>query len=151
MKGTITAMAVAVALTAPAYGSGCDHEIVVPIDFQPGQDYWVHKGVGTTFSGTFMKGQSVIVEAAGGTQYLIEGLPDWIAKTSDPWQLSVEGPEGFTADSTLHANGERRGPGLCRRPMVDHRSVPCLHGAAGNSGQYDIIALLPSDPAACGR
>jgi hypothetical protein len=135
MKGPITAMAVALALAAPAYGSGCDHEIVVPIDFQPGQDYWVHKGAGTTFSGTFMTGQSVIVEAAGGTQYVIEGLSDWIAATSDPWQLSVEGPEGFTADSTLHANGEPPGEVLLKIPRTGKyviRIGPCAAwGAPG--------------------
>jgi hypothetical protein len=131
MKSTMVATALVFVLAAPAFGSTCDHEIVVPIKFQPGKDYWFHKGAGTTFSGTFQKGQSVIIEAAGGTQYPMDGLLHWIAATSDPWNLRVEGPGGFTTNSALHANGEPTGEVLFKIPRTGRYVAtvgPCVAG-----------------------
>jgi hypothetical protein len=91
----------------PAIASSCNHEIVVPIRFPAGKTEWVYRGAGTHYFGTFQKGQGLSIAAAGGTNYDTSGDLSWAARSNDPWQLTIEGPGGFTSfsqDGTLYVD-----------------------------------------------
>lgn len=101
------AVAVCAAIVAAPYtvsASSCNNSIVVPIQFKNSAQCWQHKGTGTHFYGQFLKGQSISVGAAGGTNYDTRGDLSWTIK--DPWQIFVEGPGGFSqlaSDGVLYA------------------------------------------------
>jgi hypothetical protein len=93
-------LALAGAMTAgPALASACNEEINVPIAFARGATQWVHRGPGTTYVGSFKKGQSLIIAGAGGTNYPATSDLRWMTASQDPWQLTLEGPGGFNANS----------------------------------------------------
>jgi hypothetical protein len=85
----------------PALASACNEEIVVQIAFARGATQWVHRGPGTTYVGYFKQGQRLTVAAAGGTQYTAASDLSWAKNSQDPWQLTVQGPGGFIANSPL--------------------------------------------------
>jgi hypothetical protein len=88
-----------------AFASGCNHEIVVPIRFPPGKLDWIHRGKGTHYFGNFRRGQSLSIAGAGGTNHDVGGDLSWASRSSDPWQLTIEGPGGFTMSSDVNNEG----------------------------------------------
>jgi hypothetical protein len=111
MKMRMSGWAIAAALVAaspPASASACKQEIFVSIRFSPGSSTWVHRGRGTHYVGTFSKGQSLDIAAAGGTNYDTSGDLSWATHSDDPWQLALEGPDrsviSESIDGTLHVD-----------------------------------------------
>jgi hypothetical protein len=103
MKMRMTGWAIAAVLVAgspPALASACKQEIFVPIRFPPGSATWVHRGRGTHYFGFFKKDQSLSIAGAGGTNYDTSGDLSWAAHSDDPWQLTLEGPNGFLVSSS---------------------------------------------------
>ena len=82
-----------------ALATACNKEIVVPIAFAPGATQWVHRGPGTTYVGTFKKGQSLTIAGAGGTSYPASSDLAWAKNSQDQWEISIAGPGGFSQDS----------------------------------------------------
>lgn len=82
-----------------AIASGCMKPIAVPIRFAAGSTCWRHSGTGTTFTGEFAARQHVTASAMGQTVNS-DGRRTWV--TTGPWQLSLTGPNGFSAS----ANGK---------------------------------------------
>ena len=76
------------------WASGCNQDIVVPIQFPAGASCWRHSGTGTTFTGVFGAHQHITASAIGQTTNS-DGTRTWI--TTGPWQLSLTGPGGFSA------------------------------------------------------
>lgn len=77
--------------------SGCMREIAVPVTFQQGAVCWWHAGAGTTFKGQFGRNQHVTAVAMGEENTSDAGnRPLTIAA---PWQLTLNGPHGFSANS----------------------------------------------------
>lgn len=95
----------AIAPAAPAFASSCNHEIVVPIKFSPGKTDWMFRGKGTHFFGSFQKGQSLAIGGAGGLNYDVGGDFSWTSEGPDPWQITIEGPGGFTQMTELDSPG----------------------------------------------
>jgi hypothetical protein len=94
-RALVAFLAAACLIPGLAFGSSCNHEIVVPIKFAVGKTEWVHRGVGTHYVGYFQKGQSLSIAGAGGTSYDTRGDLSWAASSDEPWQLSIQGPNGF--------------------------------------------------------
>ena len=84
---------IAAVCVAPStlHASGCNQDIVVPIQFSAGSTCWRHNGPGTTFNGQFAAHQHITASAIG-EMYSAGGKV-----TTGPWQLSVTGPGGFSA------------------------------------------------------
>lgn len=83
-----------ICFASTSFASSCNNPIVIPIKFSPGQSKWIHRGVGTHFFGYFKKGQHISIGAASGTKHDTTGDLSWTM--NNPWQLSIEGPGGFT-------------------------------------------------------
>jgi hypothetical protein len=94
-KLAVALFAAALALPSQLFASSCNNPIVVPIQFKGKAQCWEHRGKGTHFFGQFLKGQNISVGAAGGTKYTTDGDLSWTIK--DPWQISIEGPGGFSS------------------------------------------------------
>jgi hypothetical protein len=90
----LPALFVALAFSTPSIASSCNHEIVVPIKFPPGKLEWAFRGKGTHFFGFFQKGQSLNIAGAGGS-HDVSGDFSWASSSTDPWQITIEGPNGF--------------------------------------------------------
>jgi hypothetical protein len=91
--------AILIGCAAPvsSWASGCNREIVVPIRFQQGSVCWQHVGVGTTFTGQFGAHQRVTGAALG--QFYSADDNNRTSITAGPWQISVTGPDGFSASA----------------------------------------------------
>jgi len=115
-----------------ARASSCLREIVVPIRFEQGAVCWWHIGVGTTYKGNFGAHQHITAAAIGESENS-DGTRTWI--TTGPWQLSVTGPSGLSAntnddgqlDAVLPLNGE-----------YSFVTFPCA--IWGNQGMIEICA-----------
>ena len=97
MRSAAVALLAFGSATGEARASGCTHEIDVPVKFRPGAVEWTHRGPATHFVGYFAKGQGLSVAGAGGVHYDARGDFSWASSSDDPWQLFLEGPNGFTA------------------------------------------------------
>jgi hypothetical protein len=128
-------------LPSSALASACNHEIVVPIKFSPGKWEWIFRGVGTHFFGNFQKGQSLVVAAAGGTNYDTSGDLSWAALSKDPWQLYIEGPAGFSASSDFDNQGSLR---IDKLPATGKYVITI--GPCADWGEPGTMLIHASDP-----
>ena len=101
MRTPIVAVIAMTGLLAPgaALATACNQQITVPIAFARGATQWVHRGVGTTYVGSFKQGQHLVIAAAGGVDYPATADLSWAKASQDPWEISVAGPAGFARDS----------------------------------------------------
>jgi hypothetical protein len=89
---------------AASFAADCDRPVVIAIHFRDGSACWRHIGTGTTFRGQFAA-QQRITAAAGGqlpspdSARNVHSAPLPPLPTG-PWQISVTGPGGFSADSS---------------------------------------------------
>jgi hypothetical protein len=100
----LPALFVALAFSTPSIASSCNHEIVVPIKFPPGKLEWAFRGRGTHFFGFFQKGQSLNIAGAGGI-HDFSGDFSWASSSTDPWQITIEGPNGFIQVTDVETEG----------------------------------------------
>jgi hypothetical protein len=97
---TVMALALGCAMApGAALATACNEKIVVQIAFARGATQWVHRGPGTTYIGYFKKGQNLTIAAAGGTDYTATSDLSWAKNSQDPWEISLEGPGGFSQES----------------------------------------------------
>ena len=114
--------------------SGCNQDIVVPIQFTAGSTCWKHNGPGTTFNGQFAAHQHITASAIGEIDNS-DGKRNWV--TTGPWQLSVTGPGGFSASDD--------GNGHPRRDAARQRQIQLLDrpvrgvGRTGHRGNLHAV------------
>lgn len=112
------------AFSSLSSASGCNHEIVVPIKFSPGQSEWFFHGRGTNFFGFFQRGQSLEIEAASDSH--------------EPWDISIQGPNDFfqmDVDGNFYIN---------RLPFTGKYVITI--GPCSRWGSYGTLSIFASDP-----
>jgi hypothetical protein len=134
----LAVLTVALAFSTPSLASSCNHEIVVPIKFPLGNLVWVFRGKGTHFFGSFEKGQSLSIAAAGGN-HDVRGDLSWAS--SDPWQITIEGPNGFTQSNDIDAEGVLY---VDKLPAAGKYVISI--GPCAAWGKFGTLSIHASDP-----
>jgi hypothetical protein len=134
-------LAAAGASPAPALGSSCNREIVVPIRFPAGSTTWLHRGPGTHYVGFFSKGQSLSIAGAGGVKYDVRGDLSWATASQDPWLFTIEGPGGFLKSAAFDHQGVLY---IDRLPATGKYVISM--GPCADWGEPGTVVIHASDP-----